>query len=95
VNLSYSTLNRFVEEKIGADPAYRTVIEKNGRPYLSLARSMSDARDNAMKQEKAGLGCMSISANYGPAADKAQGIQVIRTAHESLLYFLGTVGGIA
>jgi hypothetical protein len=47
-------LNRFVEEKIGADPAYRTVIEKNGRPYLSLARSMSDARDNAMKQEKAG-----------------------------------------
>jgi aryl-alcohol dehydrogenase-like predicted oxidoreductase len=42
-----------------------------------------------------GLGCMSISANYGPAADKAQGIQVIRTAHESLLYFLGTVGGIA
>jgi len=35
-------LNRFVEEKIGADPAYRAVIEKNGRPYLSLARSMSD-----------------------------------------------------
>jgi len=29
-----------------------------------------------------GAGCMSISANYGPAADRAQGIQVIRTAHE-------------
>jgi tetratricopeptide (TPR) repeat protein len=35
-------LNHFVEEKMGADPAYRAVIEKNGRPYLSLARSMSD-----------------------------------------------------
>ena len=41
MNLSFSTLNRFVEEKIGADPAYCAVIEKNGRPYLSLARSMT------------------------------------------------------
>src|ERR1700720_911655 len=29
-----------------------------------------------------GFGCMSISANYGPAADKNQGIGVIRAAHE-------------
>lgn len=29
-----------------------------------------------------GAGCMSISANYGPAADKAQGIRVIRDAFE-------------
>jgi hypothetical protein len=26
-----------------------------------------------------GFGCMSISANYGPAADRNQGIKVIRT----------------
>ena len=29
-----------------------------------------------------GFGCMSISANYGPAADRNQGIEVIRAAHK-------------
>jgi aryl-alcohol dehydrogenase-like predicted oxidoreductase len=29
-----------------------------------------------------GAGCMSISANYGPPADRRQGIAVIRAAHE-------------
>jgi aryl-alcohol dehydrogenase-like predicted oxidoreductase len=29
-----------------------------------------------------GAGCMSISANYGPPADRNQGIQVIRAAYE-------------
>jgi aryl-alcohol dehydrogenase-like predicted oxidoreductase len=29
-----------------------------------------------------GAGCMSISANYGPPADRAQGIRVMREAHE-------------
>jgi hypothetical protein len=29
-----------------------------------------------------GFGCMSISANYGSAADRSQGIEVIRSAHE-------------
>ena len=28
-----------------------------------------------------GAGCMSISANYGPPADRAQGLEVIRNAH--------------
>src|SRR5713101_8241315 len=30
-----------------------------------------------------GFGCMSISANYGPAANKHQGIEVIRAARDS------------
>ena len=29
-----------------------------------------------------GSGCMTISANYGPPADRNQGIAVIREAHE-------------
>ncbi len=29
-----------------------------------------------------GAGCMSISANYGPPADKSQGLKVIREAYE-------------
>ena len=37
-----------------------------------------------------GAGCMSISANYGPPADKAQGIQLIRTAYEQGVRFFDT-----
>ena len=37
-----------------------------------------------------GAGCMSISANYGPPADRNQGIQVIRAAHERGVTFFDT-----
>jgi aryl-alcohol dehydrogenase-like predicted oxidoreductase len=37
-----------------------------------------------------GFGCMSISANYGPAADKAHGIEVIRAAYEKGVTFFDT-----
>jgi aryl-alcohol dehydrogenase-like predicted oxidoreductase len=37
-----------------------------------------------------GFGCMSISANYGPAAPKDQGINVIRAAHEKGVTFFDT-----
>ncbi len=37
-----------------------------------------------------GFGCMSISANYGPAADRNQGIEVIRTAYEKGVTFFDT-----
>jgi aryl-alcohol dehydrogenase-like predicted oxidoreductase len=37
-----------------------------------------------------GAGCMSISANYGPPADRSQGIQVIRAAHEKGVTFFDT-----
>jgi aryl-alcohol dehydrogenase-like predicted oxidoreductase len=37
-----------------------------------------------------GAGCMSISANYGPAADRNQGIQTIRTAYEKGVTFYDT-----
>jgi aryl-alcohol dehydrogenase-like predicted oxidoreductase len=37
-----------------------------------------------------GFGCMSISANYGPAADKKQGIDVIRAAHNGGVTFFDT-----
>ena len=44
----------------------------------------------ALEVSEMGFGCMSISANYGPAADKAQGIKVIRTAHEKGVTFFDT-----
>src|SRR5712691_2904078 len=37
-----------------------------------------------------GFGCMSISANYGPAADRNQGIEVIRAAHNKGVTFFDT-----
>lgn len=37
-----------------------------------------------------GAGCMSISANYGPAADRKQGIEVIRAGYESGVTFFDT-----
>lgn len=37
-----------------------------------------------------GAGCMSISANYGPPADKQQGIITIRTAHDHGVTFFDT-----
>jgi aryl-alcohol dehydrogenase-like predicted oxidoreductase len=37
-----------------------------------------------------GFGCMSMSANYGPAADRNQGIRVIRAAHEKGVTFFDT-----
>ena len=37
-----------------------------------------------------GSGCMSISANYGPPADKTQGINTIRTAFDKGVTFFDT-----
>lgn len=37
-----------------------------------------------------GSGCMSINSNYGPAADKNHGIEVIRTAYENGVSFFDT-----
>src|SRR4051812_40928546 len=37
-----------------------------------------------------GAGAMNISANYGPAADKYQGIKVLREAHERGVTFFDT-----
>jgi aryl-alcohol dehydrogenase-like predicted oxidoreductase len=37
-----------------------------------------------------GFGCMSISANYGPAADTIEGIKVIRAAHDKGVTFFDT-----
>jgi aryl-alcohol dehydrogenase-like predicted oxidoreductase len=55
-------------------------------------------KDNNMKKRNLGTlevsalgsGCMSISANYGPPADRAQGIKTIRTAYENGVTFFDT-----
>jgi aryl-alcohol dehydrogenase-like predicted oxidoreductase len=37
-----------------------------------------------------GTGCMSLSANYGPPADRDQAIKLIRSAHDRGVTFFDT-----
>ena len=70
-------------------------------PFTFIARAEAQQTrkgDTAMKTRKLGTlevsalgaGCMSISANYGPPADKDQGIRTIRTAFEKGVTFFDT-----
>jgi aryl-alcohol dehydrogenase-like predicted oxidoreductase len=60
--------------------------------------SWAAAKGSKMKTRKLGklevsemgAGCMSISANYGPPADRNQGIRVIRAAYEKGVTFFDT-----
>jgi aryl-alcohol dehydrogenase-like predicted oxidoreductase len=51
---------------------------------------MKTRKLGTLEVSELGSGCMSISANYGPPADKSQGIKVIRTAHEKGVTFFDT-----
>jgi len=46
--------------------------------------------NSSLEVSALGFGCMSISANYGPAAEKNQGIEVIRAAHKKGVTFFDT-----
>jgi aryl-alcohol dehydrogenase-like predicted oxidoreductase len=67
-------------------------------PSLWAASSNQSMGMNKMKARKLGqlevseigAGCMSISANYGPAAPKDQGIKVLRAAHDKGVTFFDT-----
>jgi aryl-alcohol dehydrogenase-like predicted oxidoreductase len=51
---------------------------------------MKTRRLGALQVSELGAGCMSISANYGPPADRRQGIEVIRKAHANGVTFFDT-----
>lgn len=51
---------------------------------------MSQRKLGKLQVSALGAGCMSISANYGPAADRNQGIKVIREAYEKGITFFDT-----
>lgn len=51
---------------------------------------MKTRKLGALEVSEMGFGCMSISANYGPPADRAQGIKVIRSAHQNGVTFFDT-----
>jgi aryl-alcohol dehydrogenase-like predicted oxidoreductase len=51
---------------------------------------MNKRKLGTLEVSEIGFGCMSISANYGPPTDRAQGIGVIRRAHEKGVTFFDT-----
>jgi aryl-alcohol dehydrogenase-like predicted oxidoreductase len=51
---------------------------------------MQTRRLGELNVSQLGAGCMSISANYGPPADRNQGIRTIRTAYEKGVTFFDT-----
>jgi|SRR6185436_1088102 len=53
-------------------------------------RPLGTRKLSALEVSALGHGCMSISANYGPPADRSQGINVIRAAHEKGVTFFDT-----
>jgi len=78
----------------------RTALVGAGLAVAPIAWAASHERKGAspMKKRKLGTlevselgaGCMSISANYGPPADRRQGIELIRTAHARGVTFFDT-----
>ena len=52
--------------------------------------NLSSRKLGELEVSAIGAGCMSISANYGPPADKTQGIQVMRAAYERGVTFFDT-----
>jgi aryl-alcohol dehydrogenase-like predicted oxidoreductase len=53
-------------------------------------RTMTTRTLGSLEVSALGAGAMSISANYGPPADRAQGIAVLREAHERGVTFFDT-----
>jgi len=51
---------------------------------------MKNRKLGTLTVSEVGAGCMSISANYGPPADKKQGIELLRTAYEQGVRFFDT-----
>ena len=89
----------------GAEMTRRELLTKAlfvavGVAVPSLARSapaepkgtinMKKRKLGKLEVSELGAGCMSISANYGPPADRAQGIALIRTAYEHGVTFFDT-----
>jgi aryl-alcohol dehydrogenase-like predicted oxidoreductase len=73
---------------VAIGPAYAAPDPSRAR---SAAKGTLKTRKlGKLEVSEIGAGCMSISANYGPPADKNQGIKVIRTAHEKGVAFFDT-----
>jgi hypothetical protein len=66
-------------------------ISTNGNGRLPKGKEKMNTRKlGTLEVSEIGAGCMSISANYGPPADRSHGIKVIRAAHDQGVTFFDT-----
>jgi len=65
-------------------------IIKTGPNNTTKETTMNTRKLGKLEVSALGAGCMSISANYGAAADKKQGIKTIQTAFEKGVTFFDT-----
>ncbi len=78
---------------LGTDPWNALATDNNANQSnqtLPNNSKMQTRKLGNLEVSAIGAGCMSISANYGPPADKKQGIDVIRTAYENGVTFFDT-----
>ena len=66
------------------------IARTRGQGLDSGKNKMKTRRLGKLEVSEIGAGCMSMSANYGPPADRIQGITVIRTAYERGVTFFDT-----
>src|SRR6478752_5493056 len=66
------------------------VKNRSVKELLKGENKMKTRKLGTLEVSELGLGCMSISANYGPPADKDQSIKTIRTAYEKGVTFFDT-----
>jgi len=65
-------------------------INNGSEEGLSRGNKVKTRKLGRLEVSEMGFGCMSISANYGPPADRNEGINVIRAAHEKGVTFFDT-----
>ena len=70
-----------------ASPAKRS---HNDKTTITKGSVMKTRKLGKLEVSELGAGCMSIIANYGPPADRQQGIEVIRAAYERGVRFFDT-----
>jgi aryl-alcohol dehydrogenase-like predicted oxidoreductase len=76
---------------LAAGPLVMTACASATPPIDNRSENrMQNRRLGALQVSELGAGCMSISANYGPPADKSQGIATIRAAHDHGVTFFDT-----
>jgi len=73
-----------------ASPFQPAQIQGANSSGLTNGSDMRTRRLGTLEVSELGAGCMSISANYGPPADRNQGLQVIRAAYERGVTFFDT-----
>jgi aryl-alcohol dehydrogenase-like predicted oxidoreductase len=68
----------------------KEINNQNDKGLRVEENKMNTRKLGKLEVSAIGSGCMSISANYGPPADRNQGIQTIRTAYEKGVTFFDT-----